>query len=128
MQTFYLGTGLLLSALLVACGDSDKPNGTPASDNAATGLPHPAEIVSALPPEAQPYGLDVYTEKCLACHGKLGEGAEGGPAITGIKQADMYHKLLPYRTGTVQGTPAKMKAMAALSEAEIAAASIYAGE
>jgi cytochrome c553 len=127
MQTFHLGTGLLLSALLVACGDSDKPNKTVAGD-AAAGLPHPAETLAALPPEAQPYGLDVYTEKCLACHGKLGEGAEGGPAITGIKQADMYYKLLPYRAGTAQGTPAKTKAMAALSEAEIAAASIYAGE
>lgn len=128
MHAVNLGTGLLLSALLVACGGSDTPDPSAAAGGAAAGLPHPAETLAALPPEAQPYGLDIYTEKCLACHGKLGEGAEGGPAITGIKQADMYHKLLPYRTGTVQGTPAKMKAMAELSEAEIAAASIYAGE
>lgn len=128
MQTFHPGAALLLSALLVACGGSDKPDAAAASEDAAAGQPHPAEVLSALPPEAQPYGLDVYTEKCRVCHGRLGEGADGNPAITGIKQAGMYHRLLPYRAGTAQGTPAKMNAMAELSEAEIAAASIYAGE
>jgi len=82
------------------------------------------------PPEAQPYGLDVYTAKCLSCHGDLGQGIGQVPALRGVTRAAMQQKLHDYRAGKAFGaqTAVMAQAVAALSDAEIAAVSIYAGE
>jgi len=129
MKPALLATSLSLLAALVACGDATPPGGESASRAASVG-PDPADIVAALPPDAQPYGLDVYTGKCLSCHGNLGQGVDTNPALRGLTRAAMYQKLLDYRAGKTQGerAAAMAKAVAGLSDGELAAVSIYAGE
>ena len=95
----------------------------------ANSTPFP-DIHQRLPPEAQPYGLDVYTAKCLSCHGDLGQGLGQNPALRGLTRTAMQQKLLSYRDGKPQGaqTDIMAHAVAGLSDADIAAVSIYAGE
>lgn len=131
MKAAHFGTSLFLFALLAGCGDATSPGGEDTTQAApASSLPNPADTLAALPPEAQPYGLDVYTAKCASCHGELGEGIGKNPALSGLTPAAMQQKLLDYRSGKLQGaqTAAMAQAVAALSDAEIAAVSIYAGE
>lgn len=128
----HLGISLLLFTLLAACGESTPPatgSAAPATPGASA-LPAPGDVLAALPPEAQPYGLDVYTAKCLSCHGDLGQGIGDAPALRGLARADLQQKLHDYRAGKPAGaqTTVMAQAVAALSDAEIAAASIYAGE
>lgn len=127
MKIIHLGLSLLAISALSACGDSGTP-GEGASKDAASAYTgtEPWYVLNAIPPEEQPYGLDVYTAKCLSCHGNVGQGVDGHPAITGMKPADMQKKLLAYRDGSLQGTQAASKS--SLSDAEIAAVSLYAGE
>ena len=123
MKPVYLGMSLLLCAALTACGDGTSP------DNANSGtVLHaggPFDVLAALPPESQPYGLDVYTAKCANCHGNLGQGVSKNPAITGLTPYAMQQKLLAFRAGTKGPHTA---AELSLSDADIAAVSIYAGE
>ena len=127
-----LAASLLLITLLAACGESTPP-GTevraPAGPSAGA-LPAPGDVLAALPPEAQPYGLDVYTSRCLSCHGDLGQGIGDAPALRGLTRAAMQQKLHDYRAGKTFGaqTAVMAQAVAPLSDAEIAAASVYAGE
>jgi cytochrome c553 len=131
-KTSHLAASLLLFTLIAACGDSTPPAAETAAPAgpAASALPTPGDVLAALPPEAQPYGLDVYTAKCLSCHGDLGQGVGNAPALRGLTRADMQQKLHDYRAGKTFGTQTAVmaQAVAALSDAEIAAASIYAGE
>ncbi len=127
-----LAASLLLFTLIAACGDSTPPateTAAPAGPSAGA-LPAPGDVLAALPPEAQPYGLDVYTAKCLSCHGDLGQGIGQVPALRGVTRAAMQQKLHDYRAGKAFGaqTAVMAQAVAALSDAEIAAVSIYAGE
>lgn len=128
MKPVFLGIPLLFSALLVACGDATSP-GEQGTD-ASAGLPAPFEILAAVPHENRPYGLDVYTAQCLSCHGELGLGGNGNPTLKGLNRGVLHQKLLDYRAGKVTGdaAAAMTKAVAALSDAEIAAVAIYAGE
>ncbi|MEW6591408.1 MAG: c-type cytochrome [Pseudomonadota bacterium] len=128
MKPASLGIPLLLSTLLVACGDASTP-GEQGAD-ASAGLPAPFEILAAVPHENRPYGLDVYTAHCLSCHGELGLGGNGNPTLKGLNRTALHQRLLDYRGGKVTGdTAAAMtQAVAALSDAEIAAVAIYAGE
>jgi len=133
MKSFHIATSLFLLATLAACGDSGAPDGK--ADTALTESPaqpgsNPADILAALPPEDQPYGLDVFTAKCVQCHGNLGLGIDNNPALTGLTRSAMQQKMLAYRAGKTMGpqTAVMAKAVAGLSEAEIAAVSIYAGE
>lgn len=132
MQVFRTGLILLAMAALAACGDATPPGGKEASQagTAAPAAPGPWDILAALPPEAQPYGLDVYTAKCVSCHGNLGQGMGKNPAITGLTPAAMLQKLLDYRSGTLHGKQAAVmiQSVSGLSDAEIAAVSIYAGD
>ena len=132
MKPVPLGTSLFVFTILAACGDATSPNGEPASQAgpAASSGPNPSDILAALPPADQPYGLDVYTAKCLECHGDLGQGVDKHPALRGLTPAAMYQKILDYRAGNPQGaqTAVMAKAVTSLSDAEIAAVSIYAGE
>jgi cytochrome c553 len=127
-------SGLILSfcALLAACGDATAPTDENAgqAQSAASALPHPSDILAALPPEAQPYGLDVYTAKCVSCHGNLGQGIDKAPALKGLSSSAMQQKLLDYRAGKTLGPQSAVmaEAMTGLDDAEIAAVSIYAGE
>jgi cytochrome c553 len=129
MNPVHLVTSLFLLAALAACGDVTAPGGEDASQagSAASTLPDPSDILAALPPEAQPYGLDVYTAKCVDCHGNLGQGIDKNPALKGLTPSTMQQKLLDYRAGKTQGAHMDEE-MAGLSDAEIAAVSIYAGE
>lgn len=129
MKPVHLGMSLFLFAAFAACGDATAPGGEAASpaESAASALPDPADILAALPPEAQPYGLDVYTAKCVSCHGNLGQGVDKNPALKGLTPAAMQQKLLDYRAGKTLGAHMDEE-MAGLSDAEIAAVSIYAGE
>jgi cytochrome c553 len=128
MKPVHLATSLFLFAALAACGDATPPSGEDASQaGAASTLPDPSDILAALPPEAQPYGLDVYTAKCASCHGNLGQGVDKNPALKGLTPAAMQQKLLDYRAGKTPGVHMDGE-MAGLSDAEIAAVSIYAGE
>lgn len=132
MNPVHLATSLLLFAALAACGDATAPDEgkTSPAGSAAAALPDPHDILAALPADAQPYGLDVYTAKCVSCHGDLGQGIAGNPALKGLKPAVIQQKLLDYRSGKTPGPQAAVmaQAMAGLSDAEIAAVSIYAGE
>lgn len=119
---------LTVCALLAACGDGK--DAAPSSPSAENALPDPMDLIYALAPEAQPYGLDVYTASCASCHGDLGQGADGNPALKGLSAARMMQRLKDYRAGTVQGeqAAAMTQAVAKLSDAELAAVSRYAGE
>lgn len=119
---------LTVCALLAACGDGkDAASSNPSPENA---LPDPMDVIYALAPEAQPYGLDVYTAHCASCHGDLGQGVDGNPALKGLSPAQMMQRLKDYRAGTVTGekAAAMTQAVAGLSDAELAAVSRYAGE
>ncbi|MHB1092323.1 c-type cytochrome [Thiobacillus sp.] len=120
---------LFLLVVLSACGKKAPPGSEPVTAPAST-APEPADILAALPHDAQPYGLDVYTAKCASCHGDLAQGIGTNPGLMGMTRATMYQKLLDYRTAQARsGQPAIMaKAVAGMSAAELAAASIYAGE
>ena len=132
MKPAHPGLILFLCAAFTACGDASSPGDKDASQagSAASALPNPADILAALPPESQPYGLDVYTAKCVSCHGNLGQGIDKNPALKELVPAAMQQRLLDYRAGKTLGaqTAAMAQAVAGLSDAEIAAVSIYAGE
>ena len=115
--------------MLSACGKEAPPGSEPVTAPAST-APDPADILAALPHDARPYGLDVYAAKCAGCHGDLAQGIDTSPGLMGMTRATMYQKLLDYRTAQARsGQPAIMaKAVAGMSDAELAAASIYAGE
>jgi cytochrome c553 len=122
-------SSVIICALLAACGDGNQ-SAAPATPDAANALPNPVDVLAALPPEAQPYGLDVYTAHCASCHGDLGQGVEKNPPLRGLSPTVMQQKLLDYRAGKIQGETAApmMQAVVKLSDAEIASAAIYAGE
>ena len=121
MHPIPLGLSLIIVATLSACGDSST-SGDKAQTGAATvSAPGPWDTLAALPPEDQPYGLDVYTEKCLSCHGNLGQGVDKNPPIKGLTSTTLQLKLTEYRAAKAQGKTD-------LSDAEIAAVAIYAGE
>ena len=129
MHPIRLGLSLLAMATLSACGDTTSPNdegGSPATRAA----PGPWDTLAALPPEAQPYGLDVYTAKCVSCHGNIGQGVDKHPPLKGLTPIAMQQKLRDYRAGALQGAPAAVmtQAMTGLSDAEIASVALYAGE
>lgn len=126
MHPIRLGLSLLTVTLLSACGESSTPNGEAQTGPAAASAPGPWDTLAALTPENQPYGLDVYTAKCLSCHGDLGQGVDGNPALKGLSQTAMQQKLLAFRDGKTQGKSAEAKA--GLSDAEIASVAMYAGE
>ncbi len=132
MKPLYLGTTLFLFALLAACGDATAPGGKEATQAApaSPALPDPSDVLAKLPPGDQPYGLDVYSAKCSSCHGDLGQGIDKNPALKGLTPAAMQQQLLDYRTGKILGaqTAVMARAVAGLSDAEIAAVSMYAGE
>ena len=124
-------TRLFLLTLLAACGDAAPPAEKSAEqDPAASARPAPDDVLAALPPETRPYGLDVYTARCLGCHGDVGQGSDEAPALRGLSRAVMQDTLHDYRAGKPFGaqTATMAQAVAALSDAEIAAVSIYAGE
>lgn len=119
MQSIRLGLSLLAFTLVSACGDSTAPDGeTQTGSASALG---PWDTLAALSPADQPYGLDVYTAKCVSCHGNLGQGVDKNPPLKGLSPTAMQQKLLDYRA-------AKAAGKAELSDAEIASVSIYAGE
>lgn len=122
MHPFHLGLSLFIVAALSACGDSSTSGSSTQTDPAAASAPGPWDTLAALAPEDQPYGLDVYTEKCLSCHGDLGQGVGKNPSLKGLSATAMELKLLDYRAAKVKN------AKADLSDAEIAAVSIYAGD
>jgi cytochrome c553 len=133
MKPAHLVTTLFLLAALAACGDATPPEaetGAPQTEGAAPAMSDPADILAALPPEAQPYGLDIYTAKCVICHGDLGQGVGKNPALKGLTPAAMQQKLLDYRAGKTLGpqTAVMAQAVKSLSDADIAAVSIYVGE
>ena len=133
MKPAHLVTTLFLFATLAACGDATPPEAetaAPQAQGTAPAMSDPADILAALPPEAQPYGRDIYTAKCVICHGDLGQGVGKNPALKGLTPAAMQQKLLDYRAGKTLGAQSAVmaEAMAGLDDAEIAAVSIYAGE
>lgn len=129
MHPIRLGLSLLAMATLSACGDATSPNDEGGSP-AARAAPGPWDTLAALPPEAQPYGLDVYTAKCVSCHGNIGQGVDKHPPLKGLTPIAMQQKLRDYRAGAIQGAPAAVmaQAMTGLSDAEIASVALYAGE
>lgn len=118
MQSIRLGLSLLAFTLVSACGESTAPSGEAPTGSAAPG---PWDTLAALSPADQPYGLDVYTAKCVSCHGNLGQGVDKNPPLKGLSPTVMQQKLLDYRA-------AKAAGKADLSDAEIASVSMYAGE
>jgi cytochrome c553 len=119
---------LTVCVLLAACGDGK--HAASAKHAAENALPDPMDVIYALPPAAQPYGLDVYTAHCASCHGDLGKGVDGNPPLKGLSAAAMMQRLKDYRAGSVQGEKAATmaRAVAQLSDAELAAVSRYAGD
>lgn len=132
MHAIRFTLNLLVIAALSACGDATAPDsesGSPATA-AASGEPAPSDILAALPAAEQPYGLDVYTAKCLQCHGALGQGIANNPPLTGLDPGAMYRKLHDYRAGRIAGAAAgpMRDAVKDLGDPELAAVSLYAGE
>lgn len=131
MSPFRVGFMIFAYTALSACGDASPP-----ADKAAAGqasgpaAPGPWDTLAALPPESQPYGLDVYTAKCVSCHGDIGQGVGTHPALKGLTPTAMQKKLLDYQAATITGEKAQImtQAVAGLSEAEIASVAMYAGE
>lgn len=121
MHPLPLGLSLIIIATLSACGDSSTSGDKTQTGPVAASAPGPWDTLAALPPEDQPYGLDVYTEKCLSCHGNLGQGVGKNPPINGLTSTALQLKLTEYRAAKAQGKTD-------LSDAEIAAVAIYAGE
>lgn len=121
MQSIRLGLSLLAFTLVSACGESTAPSGEAPTGSAASAAPGPWDILAALSPADQPYGLDVYTAKCVSCHGNLGQGVDKNPPLKGLSPTAMQQKLLDYRA-------AKAAGKTDLSDAEIASVSMYAGE
>lgn len=130
MNPAHLAASVFLSALLAACGDATPPEGPMPATTGSSAHPDPAAILAALPPEAQPYGLDVYTVRCAGCHGELGQGIDKAPTLRKLSRAELFQKVTDCRAARLAGDPAAVMpvAVAALSDAELAAASIYAGE
>lgn len=126
MHPLRLGLNLLAFTFLSACGESSPPTDEAQTGAAAASAPGPWDTLAALTPENQPYGRDVYTAQCLSCHGDLGQGVNGNPALKGLTRTAMQQKLLAFRDGKIQGKNAHAKA--GLSDAEIASVAIYAGE
>lgn len=120
-----ISLSLLLITTLAACGESSAPSAETGPGSATAG-PGPWDTLEKIAPEARPYGLDVYTAKCASCHGDLGQGVDGNPALKGISPTAMQQKLLDYRDGRHEGQGAAAKR--GLTEAEIAAVAIYAGD
>lgn len=102
MQSTRLALSLLVCAALSGCGDATPPNGESTSQ-AEPSAPGPWDTLAVLPPEAQSYGLDVYTAKCTRCHGNLGQGVGKNPPITDLTPTAMQQKLLDYRSGKTKG-------------------------
>lgn len=121
MQYIRLSLSLLALTLVSACGDATSPSSEAQTGSATSSEPGPWDTLAALPPEDQPYGLDVYTAKCASCHGNLGQGVGNNPALKGLSPTAMQQKLLDYRAGKAAGK-------ADLSDAEIASVSVYAGD
>ena len=132
MNSTRSGVSLLALVLLSACGDGTAPDGKGAAQDGApvAGKSHPWYILAELPPESRPYGLDVYTAKCVQCHGDIGQGVDTHPPLKGISPTAMNKKLLDYRAGSIQGEKAAVmnKSLAGMSDAEIAAVALYAGD
>jgi mono/diheme cytochrome c family protein len=130
MKPVPLATSLFLLSTLVACGKDAPPPSEEQATAPASTLPGPADILAALPHDARPYGLDVYTAKCASCHGDLGQGVGTHPGLKNVTRAAMYQKLLDYRTDHARDGQAAImaKAVAGLDNTELAAASVYAGE
>ena len=120
MSFIRLGLSLVAITALSACDDATV-SGNGANESAAYAGSEPWYVLNALPPEAQPYGLDVYTAKCASSHGDLGQGIGNNPPLKGLSPASMQRKLLDFRA-------AKFSGKTALSDAEIASVSIYAGD
>jgi cytochrome c553 len=95
-----------------------------------TRCPIRSDFLAALPPETKPYGLDVYTSRCASCHGNLAQSVENNPPLRGLPPAVMQQKRLSFRAGKVQDAKAALmaQAVARVSDADIAAVPIYAGE
>lgn len=130
MTPIRLAAALLLPLSLIACGDRTPDEAAaPAPDALATAA-HPISIVAALPADAQPYGLDVYTLRCAGCHGELGQGIDKAPTLRKLSRVDLFQRAMECRAARLADKPDAVMppAVAALSEAEIAAAAIYAGE
>lgn len=121
MQSIHLSLSILAFTLVSACGDATSPSSEAQTESATSAAPGPWDTLAALPPEDQPYGLDVYTGKCASCHGNLGQGVGNSPALKGLSPTAMQQKLLGYRAVKAAGK-------ADLSDAEIASVSVYAGE
>ena len=121
-----IGLSVLLIATLAACGERDESPDDSQTRAASPSAPGPWDTLAKIAPADQPYGLDVYTAQCASCHGELGQGKNGNPSLKGLSQTAMQQKLLAYRDGKLQGKSAAAKS--GLSEGEIAAVSIYAGE
>lgn len=130
MKPALLAASVFLSALLAACGDATPPEGPMPETGGSSAHPDPVAILAALPPESQPYGLDVYTVRCAGCHGELGQGIDKAPTLRKLSRAELFQKVTDCRAARLAGDPAAVMpaAVAALSDAELAAASIYAGE
>lgn len=121
MQSIRLGLSLLAFTLVSACGEPTTPSSETPTESAASATPGPWDTLAALSPADQPYGLDVYTAKCVSCHGNLGQGVDKNPPLKGLSPTAMQQKLLDYRAGKAAGKTN-------LSDAEIASVAIYAGE
>lgn len=132
---------LVLSLTLVACG-KDKPADTaeqaPADTAVTAGPPMPMDPSQGVAghTEAAPGGAvgesghDLYTAKCVSCHGASGEGLAGNPKLMGLSKADIQSRLTDYRAGKTLGPKTVIMAAMAkpLTDEQIAALAAYLGE
>jgi cytochrome c553 len=130
-------TTLLTLSLLTACGGKEEPAPAPeATAPVAAPAPEPVASPVADTPDANatdsPVAMEVsvlYTARCASCHGDLGQGLAGNPALNKLNAGDTRARLEAYRAGqTIGPKSAVMIPMAKnLSDTEIQALARYLG-
>lgn len=130
-------TAMLALSLLTACGGKEEPASAPETPApVATPAPEPAASPATDTSDASatdtPPAMEVsilYTVRCASCHGDLGQGLAGNPALNKLNAADTQARLEAYRAGqTVGPKSALMIPMAKnLSDTEIQALARYLG-
>ena len=122
---------VLIALVLAACGKEQPESQQAATQEQAA----PAAAVEATPAPAAENGVvesgyDVYTARCIACHGDVGQGVGDNPKLAGLGRADVSSRLRDYRDGKTLGPKTAVMATAArdLTDKQIDDLAGYVGE
>lgn len=105
MKAQTLFSPLVLSLALAACG-KDQPDQSAAPANAATPATamEQGQADAGAPITANMGAYDIYSAKCVSCHGDVGQGVGDNPKLIGLTAADIDARLKDYRDGKTLGS------------------------